>query len=122
MIPPLSALQAVHARLKPYIHRTPLLRSASLSKLTGHDVYFKAEMLQKTGSFKPRGAFNRLLRLTAEERARGVVAVSGGNHAQAMGYASPAAGAARCALLSRRQILTAMPTRFISTCPAQGRG
>jgi threonine dehydratase len=67
MIPPLSALQAVHARLKPYIHRTPLLRSASLSKLTGHDVYLKAEMLQKTGSFKPRGMTNRLLLLSPEE-------------------------------------------------------
>jgi threonine dehydratase len=92
MIPPLSALQAVHARLKPYIHRTPLLRSASLSKLTGHDVYLKAEMLQKTGSFKPRGMTNRLLLLSPEEKARGAITVSAGNMAQGLAFAAAIAG------------------------------
>lgn len=94
MIPPLSTLKAAHARVKPHIHRTPLLRSAALSKLTGHDVYLKAEMLQKTGSFKPRGAFNKMLSLTADERARGVVAISGGNHAQGVAYAAKQLGVA----------------------------
>ncbi|MBL8661410.1 MAG: pyridoxal-phosphate dependent enzyme, partial [Candidatus Odyssella sp.] len=92
MIPPLSALQAVHARLKPFIHRTPLLRSASLSKLTGHDVYFKAEMLQKTGSFKPRGMTNRLLLLSPEEKKRGAITFSAGNMAQGLAFGCAIAG------------------------------
>lgn len=92
MIPPLSALHAVAARLKPYIHRTPLLRSASLSKLTGHDVYLKAEMLQKTGSFKPRGMTNRLLLLSPEEKARGAITFSAGNMAQGLAFGCAIAG------------------------------
>ncbi|MFO0986137.1 MAG: threonine/serine dehydratase [Alphaproteobacteria bacterium] len=92
MIPPLSALQAVHARLKPFIHRTPLLRSASLSKLTGHDVYFKAEMLQKTGSFKPRGMTNRLLLLSPAEKKRGAITFSAGNMAQGLAFGCAIAG------------------------------
>jgi threonine dehydratase len=92
MIPPLSTLQAAHARVKPYIHRTPLLRSASLSKLTGHDVYFKAEMLQKTGSFKPRGMTNRLLQLSPEEKKRGAITFSAGNMAQGLAFGAAIAG------------------------------
>lgn len=86
MIPTLDALRAVHARIKPYIHRTPLLRSASLGKLTGHDVYLKAEMLQKTGSFKPRGMTNRLLLLSPEEKKRGAITFSAGNMAQGLAF------------------------------------
>lgn len=92
MIPPLSALQAVAARLKPYIHRTPLLRSASLSKMSGHDVYLKAEMLQKTGSFKPRGMTNRLLLLSPEEKKRGAITFSAGNMAQGLAFGCAIAG------------------------------
>lgn len=92
MIPPLSALQAAHARVKPYIHRTQLLRSASISKLTGHDVYFKAELLQRTGSFKPRGMTNRLLQLSPEEKKRGAITFSAGNMAQGLAYGAAIAG------------------------------
>ena len=92
MIPTLEALRAVHARLKPYIHRTPLLRSASLSRLTGHDVYLKAEMLQKTGSFKPRGMTNRLLLLSPEEKKRGAITFSAGNMAQGLAFGAAIAG------------------------------
>jgi threonine dehydratase len=79
--------QAQH-RLRGLIQRTPLVPSATLSKHLGASVYLKLEFLQKTGSFKPRGAFNKMLSLSAEERQRGVVAVSGGNHAQGVAYAA----------------------------------
>ncbi len=79
--------QAQH-RLRGLVHRTPLVYSATLSAHLGAPVYLKLECLQKTGSFKPRGAFNKMLTLTDEERRRGVVAVSGGNHAQGVAYAA----------------------------------
>lgn len=75
-------------RLRGLVHRTPLVHSAAVSERLGADVYLKLECLQKTGSFKPRGAFNKLLSLSAAERARGVIAVSGGNHAQGVAFAS----------------------------------
>jgi threonine dehydratase len=80
-------------RLRSYLHWTPLVRSETLSREFGADVRLKLECLQKTGSFKPRGAFNKLLSLSPEELARGVVGVSGGNHAQGLAYAASALGA-----------------------------
>ena len=74
--------------LRGLVHRTPLIHSATLSAHLGAPTYLKLECLQKTGSFKPRGAFNRILEMSAEERKRGVVAVSGGNHAQGVAYAA----------------------------------
>jgi threonine dehydratase len=75
-------------RLHGLVHRTPLVASHTLSALLGAEVYLKLECLQKTGSFKPRGAFFKLLSLNEAERAAGVVAVSGGNHAQGVAYAA----------------------------------
>src|SRR5947207_14782663 len=75
-------------RLRGRVHRTPLIHSATLSAHLGAPTYLKLELLQKTASFKPRGAFNRMLTLSDEERQRGVVAVSGGNHAQGVAYAA----------------------------------
>jgi threonine dehydratase len=69
------------------VHRTPLLTSRTLSELVGAPVLLKAELLQKTGSFKPRGVFTRLDALTDAERGRGVISISAGNHAQALAYA-----------------------------------
>jgi threonine dehydratase len=69
-------------RLDPYIHTTPLVCSATLSTMAGCDLRLKAEYLQRAGSFKIRGALNKLLSLSDEQRARGVVAFSSGNHAQ----------------------------------------
>jgi threonine dehydratase len=83
--------QAQH-RIRGRVHRTPLVPSAALSAHLGARVYLKVECLQKTGSFKPRGAFNKMLSLTAEQRQCGVVAVSGGNHAQGVAYAARALG------------------------------
>jgi threonine dehydratase len=70
------------------VHRTPLLRSATLSEQLGADVRFKAELFQRTGSFKVRGALNKLSQLTDDEKRRGVISISAGNHAQAVGWAA----------------------------------
>jgi len=78
----LAAVRAAAARLEPWIHRTPLLASRSLSERLGVEVRLKCENLQRAGSFKIRGAMNALLQLGEEERKRGVVAFSSGNHAQ----------------------------------------
>jgi threonine dehydratase len=74
------------------LHRTPLLRSATLSDQVGADVRFKAELFQRTGAFKPRGVLNKLGTLTDEEKGRGVISISAGNHAQALAYASAVEG------------------------------
>ena len=74
------------------VHRTPLLRSATLSDRLGADAYLKAELFQRTGSFKVRGALNRIAELTDEERKRGVISISAGNHAQALAWAAREAG------------------------------
>lgn len=79
-------------RISGYIFRTPLLRVSALDEYLGCRVYIKPENLQKTGSFKMRGATNALLSLTDEERARGIVACSSGNHAKAVAYASSLLG------------------------------
>ncbi|MBS1215421.1 MAG: threonine ammonia-lyase, partial [Proteobacteria bacterium] len=71
---------------------TPFLRSQTLSELTGADVWIKYENQQFTAAFKERGALNKLLSLSREERARGVLAVSAGNHAQAVAYHSKRLG------------------------------
>jgi threonine dehydratase len=74
------------------VHRTPLLGSATLSERLGATAYLKAELFQRTGSFKVRGALNRIAELTDLERARGVISISAGNHAQAVAWAAREAG------------------------------
>jgi threonine dehydratase len=74
------------------VHRTPLLRSATLSDRLGAVASLKAELFQRTGSFKVRGAVNRIAELTDEERDRGVISISAGNHAQAVAWAAREAG------------------------------
>src|SRR5215212_1612342 len=84
----ITAIKQARERIKPFIKRTSLEHSKTLSHYLGTNVFVKLELFQKTGSFKVRGAFNKLLSLSPEERRRGVVAISGGNHAQAIAYAS----------------------------------
>jgi threonine dehydratase len=74
------------------VFRTPLLRSDVLSRLLDVDARFKPELLQRTGSFKVRGALNRIEELTDDEKARGVITISAGNHAQAVAWAAREAG------------------------------
>jgi threonine dehydratase len=83
---------AARAALQPIIRQTPLLESSALSALVGGPVYVKCENLQRGGSFKVRGAYLRIARLSAAERARGVVAASAGNHAQGVALAAAALG------------------------------
>jgi len=74
------------------VHRTPTLTSASLERELGVPVYLKAELFQRTGSFKPRGVLNKLAALSAEEKVRGVIGISAGNHAQALAYGAALEG------------------------------
>jgi len=92
--PPVRPADVVAARdiLQPIIRQTPLLESSALSALVGGPVYAKCENLQRGGSFKVRGAYLRIARLSAAERARGVVAASAGNHAQGVALAAAALG------------------------------
>ncbi|WP_043098415.1 threonine ammonia-lyase [Kallotenue papyrolyticum] len=88
----LDDIRAAAARIAPYVHRTPLLESATLKRMTGADLRLKAEHLQRSGSFKLRGALNKLLTLSEEQRCRGVVAFSSGNHAQGVALAARLTG------------------------------
>lgn len=88
----LHQVQSALRRVEPYVHHTPLICSRSISELAGRKVYFKCENLQKTGSFKIRGALNSILPLTKAEKARGVICYSSGNHAQAISYAAAMLG------------------------------
>ena len=88
----ISSIEEARERIAPYVKRTPLEFSRSLSEHLGTNVYVKYELFQKTGSFKPRGAFNKMLSLDDEQKANGVVAVSGGNHAQGVAYAARVLG------------------------------
>lgn len=91
---PVNLLQIKNAseRLKGVINPTPIIHSASLSKLVNKEVFLKLENLQKTGSFKIRGAYNKIYALPRKEKANGVVAVSSGNHAQGVALASTLIG------------------------------
>ena len=87
-----TPIEAARSRIEPRIKRTRLERSETLSRHLDTNVFVKLELFQKTGSFKIRGAFNKLLSLSPEELSNGVVAVSGGNHAQAIAHASTVLG------------------------------
>lgn len=88
----ITEIEQARDRIAPYIKRTRLERNETLSKHVGTNVFVKQELLQKTGSFKVRGAFNKLLSLSSDDLANGVVAVSGGNHAQAIAHVSSVLG------------------------------
>ena len=86
MVIEFEAIQAAAARLKGHIERTPMRPSRTLSEITGAEVWIKFENLQFTAAYKERGALNKLLQLTPDERRRGVIAASAGNHAQGLAY------------------------------------
>lgn len=87
----LRDIQQAREALDGVIHKTPLDKSHTFSAMTGGEVFLKLENLQKTGSFKIRGAYNKIRSLTDSERAKGVIAASAGNHAQGVAYAATAA-------------------------------
>lgn len=88
----LADVEGARPIVGPHVHRTPLLTSRSLSERIGARAYLKAESLQRTGSFKPRGAVYAVASLTKEARARGIVTMSAGNAAAAIAYAAAAVG------------------------------
>jgi len=100
-----SDIERAYRILQPVVHKTPVLSSRTFNQLTGNEVYFKAENFQRIGAFKFRGAYNKVSSLTSEERARGVIAHSSGNHAQGVALA--------CKLLGIRAIIV-MPLDSLS--------
>jgi threonine dehydratase len=84
--PTIDDIRAAAKRIEGAVVRTPMLKSATLSEVTGAEVWLKFENLQFTSAYKERGALNKLLQLSEEERARGVIAASAGNHSQAVAY------------------------------------
>jgi threonine dehydratase len=95
----IEEIRAAAARLKGRIHRTPVVTGRSFDERCGHHVFFKCENLQRAGAFKIRGALNKLLTLTDEERRRGVVGFSSGNHAQGVALAARLTGASAVILM-----------------------
>ncbi len=88
MIPDLKTIQEASERIRPYIHRTPVLHSLSINDILQAEVYFKCENLQKAGAFKSRGACNVVFSLSEDEIKKGVATHSSGNHAQALARAA----------------------------------
>ncbi|MBP7676597.1 MAG: pyridoxal-phosphate dependent enzyme, partial [Thermoanaerobaculia bacterium] len=84
----LDDVRAAAVRIAPHVHRTPVLTSRTADAVAGARLFFKCETFQRVGAFKARGAFSRLTLLSSEERRRGVVAFSSGNHAQAVALAA----------------------------------
>jgi len=82
-----SDIETAYRILKPVVHKTPLLSSRTFNQQNGNEVYFKAENFQRIGAFKFRGAYNKISSLTEEEKKRGIVAHSSGNHAQGVALA-----------------------------------
>lgn len=87
-----EAIEAARRSMEDVILRTPMIYSDTFSKLTGKKVFLKLENLQKTGSFKVRGAYNKIVHLGPDEKRKGVVAASAGNHAQGVAFASSLLG------------------------------
>lgn len=111
----LSDIEAARARIRDTVYMSPCAESQAFSKLTGSRVSFKLENLQMTGSFKERGALNKLLGLTPEERARGVIAASAGNHAQGVSYHATQQGI-------RAQIVMPLTTPMTKVAATRGFG
>lgn len=88
----IGLIREAHERIGSRIHRTPVITSRSFDEASGRQIFFKCENLQRAGAFKIRGATNKILSLTEEEKRRGVVAFSSGNHAQAVALAAREAG------------------------------
>jgi threonine dehydratase len=87
-LPTLADILAAHSRIKPFIHKTPVMKSQKLNEIFNCELFFKCENFQKVGAFKFRGATNAVLSMSAEERLKGVVTHSSGNHAAALALAA----------------------------------
>jgi threonine dehydratase len=111
----LKAIQQASRRIRSSIFVSPFMRSETFSQLTGNSIFLKLENLQMTGSFKERGALNKILLLTDDERQRGVIAASAGNHAQAVAYHATKRGIAS-------QICMPLTTPLVKVSATRGHG
>src|SRR6202047_2388725 len=111
----LSDIQAALGRIRDAIRVSPCTYSEAFSALTNNSIFLKLDNQQRTGAFKERGALNKLLTLTAEERSRGVIAASAGNHAQGVAY-----HAARLGI--RARICMPLPTPLLKVSATPGYG
>ncbi|MGA8409772.1 MAG: threonine ammonia-lyase [Candidatus Acidiferrales bacterium] len=111
----LKTIQQASARIRSSIFVSPFMRSETFSQLTGNSIFLKLENLQMTGSFKERGALNKILLLTEDERRRGVIAASAGNHAQAVAYHATKRGIAS-------QICMPLTTPLVKVSATRGHG
>jgi len=89
----LADIVSARQRIAGRVHRTPTFPARTLGEMGGVRLHLKAELFQKTGSFKPRGVFNKLLSMSDDERSRGLVSISAGNHAAALAFGSSSLGA-----------------------------
>jgi threonine dehydratase len=111
----LSDIQSALVRVRKSIYVSPCTRSETFSELTGNSIYLKLENRQRTGAYKERGALNKLLSLTTEERSQGVIAASAGNHAQAVAYHASNLGI-------RARIVMPLATPLIKVSATRGYG
>jgi threonine dehydratase len=111
----LSDIQSALVRVRKFIYVSPCTKSEAFSELTGHSIYLKLENRQRTGAYKERGALNKLLSLTTEERFQGVIAASAGNHAQAVAYHASNLGI-------RAKIVMPLATPLIKVSATRGYG
>ena len=111
----LADIQAAQARIKKSLYLSPCTKSETFSKLTNNSVYLKLDNLQRTGAFKERGALNKLLTMSQEDRARGVIAASAGNHAQGVAYHAGLHGV-------KAQILMPLTTPLTKVSATKGYG
>lgn len=108
---PLAAIQAAHNAISPHLHYTPVMGSSYLGDRAEARVVLKLELFQKTGSFKVRGVLNTLRQLSGEERARGVISLSAGNHAQALAWGARHFGLSATIVMPE----TAQPSKVAAT-------
>jgi threonine dehydratase len=106
-----AQFEAAREFVTRYTHRTPMLRSAQLSTASGFDIRLKAEMFQRTGSYKIRGALNKIHLLSEEQRARGVICSSAGNHAQGVALAAALLGVKAIVVMAEN----ATPSKIAAT-------
>ncbi|MCI0688612.1 MAG: threonine/serine dehydratase [Sporichthyaceae bacterium] len=112
----LAEARAAQQRIHPRVHRTPTLSATTLGELFGVRLQLKAELFQRTGSFKPRGVFNKLLTLPAADLERGLVSLSAGNHAAALAYGATALGSHATIVMPA----TALATKVAATRAYRG--
>ncbi|HEX8895352.1 MAG TPA: threonine ammonia-lyase, partial [Terriglobales bacterium] len=111
----LATVKQARERIRQFIYNSPCRHSVELSQMTGQETFLKLDNVQRTGAFKERGALNKILTLSDEERRRGVVAASAGNHAQAVAYHA-------CARGIRTQIVMPLMTPLVKVAATKGFG